>query len=177
MITYTGRISFVRFYSEETKFIVASFECNEEGQNITITGSMSHVSKDETYRLTGDYVVHPRYGKQFKISSYEVVLATDKSEIVRYLSSSLFKGIGRKQAETIVNTLGDDALSKIKEDPSCLLAVKGMSQRKIDVIVNVFDPPSRELYPLDRLFPAECAVDMSDLVKEVDETFDINRKG
>lgn len=137
MITYTGRISFVRFYSEETKFIVASFECNEEGQNITITGSMSHVSKDETYRLTGDYVVHPRYGKQFKISSYEVVLATDKSEIVRYLSSSLFKGIGRKQAETIVNTLGDDALSKIKEDPSCLLAVKGMSQRKIDVIVNV----------------------------------------
>ena len=46
-----------------------------------------------------------------------------------------------------------------------------------DVIVNVFDPPSRELYPLDRLFPAECAVDISDLVKEVDETFDINRKG
>ena len=46
-----------------------------------------------------------------------------------------------------------------------------------DVIVNVFDPPSRELYPLDRLFPAECAVDISDLAKEVDETFDINRKG
>ena len=46
-----------------------------------------------------------------------------------------------------------------------------------DVIVNVFDPPSRELYPLDRLFPAECAVDISDLEKEVDETFDINRKG
>ena len=46
-----------------------------------------------------------------------------------------------------------------------------------DVIVNVFDPPSRELYPLDRLFPAECAVDISDLVKEVDETFDINKKG
>lgn len=46
-----------------------------------------------------------------------------------------------------------------------------------DVIVNVFDPPSRELYPLDRLFPAECAVDISDLVKEVDEKFEINRKG
>ena len=68
MIEYTGTISYVRYYSEETKFIVASFDCDQEGVKINITGNMSYVNKDERYRITGDYVTHPRYGKQFQIT-------------------------------------------------------------------------------------------------------------
>lgn len=45
-----------------------------------------------------------------------------------------------------------------------------------DVIVNIFDRPSREMYPLDRLFPAECTVDISDLIAEVDAKFDLDKK-
>lgn len=44
-----------------------------------------------------------------------------------------------------------------------------------DVIVNVFDKASREFYNLDRHFPAECRLDISDLVSEVDAKFDLNK--
>lgn len=139
MIEYTGMITYVRYYSEETKFIVASFDCDQEGVKINITGNMSYVSKDERYRITGDYVIHPRYGKQFQIQSYEVLLADDHDEVIRYLSSPLFKGIGVKQAEAIVNTLGNDALSLIKEDPTSLLRVRGMSEKKMKIITDVLN--------------------------------------
>ena len=43
-----------------------------------------------------------------------------------------------------------------------------------DVIVNVFDRSSREFYNLDRHFPEDGLVDISDLVAEVDKKFEIN---
>lgn len=42
-----------------------------------------------------------------------------------------------------------------------------------DVIINVFDRASREFYNLDRHFPEESRVDISDLVSEVDKKFEI----
>lgn len=43
-----------------------------------------------------------------------------------------------------------------------------------DVIINVFDKASREFYNLDRHFPEESQIDISDLVAEVDKKFEIN---
>ena len=132
MLTYTGMITRIRYYNEESKFIVATFEANEEMTPFTITGNMSYVESDERYRIEGEFIHHPRYGKQFQLKSYEVLLADDRERIIRYLSSSLFKGIGEKQATAIVDALGEDALKMIKEDASCLVGIKGMNKQKID---------------------------------------------
>ena len=43
-----------------------------------------------------------------------------------------------------------------------------------DVIVNVFDRQSREFYNLDRLLPLDGVVDISPLIKEVDDKFSID---
>jgi helicase, putative, RecD/TraA family len=134
---YTGVIVRVRFYSDETKFIVANVEVEEENDVICMTGYMSYVNEEEKYRFTGDYVTHPRYGKQFQIESYEVIRSNDEEEIVRYLSSSLFKGIGVKQATLIVQALGENTIDAIKEDKHVLDHIKGMSEVKRDMIYNV----------------------------------------
>ena len=42
-----------------------------------------------------------------------------------------------------------------------------------DVIVNVFDKPSREFYNFDRHLPEDSEVDISDLVAEVDKKFEL----
>ena len=42
-----------------------------------------------------------------------------------------------------------------------------------DVIVNVFDKPSRDFYNFDRLMPESGRIDISDIEKEVDEKFKI----
>lgn len=46
-----------------------------------------------------------------------------KQGLVQYLSGELFKGIGKKTAERVVDTLGEDAISRILSDPSLLQEV------------------------------------------------------
>lgn len=137
MLEYTGIIKQVRFYSEETKFIVCLIDSEQEDKPILATGYMSYVNPQDKYHFAGEYIIHPKYGKQFQIQSYEIVLADDESEIIRYLSSSLFKGIGEKQATAIVETLGKDALHKIKEDKHVLDHVRGMNEKKRETIIDV----------------------------------------
>lgn len=43
-----------------------------------------------------------------------------------------------------------------------------------DVIVNIFDKPSREFYNFDRLFPEDALLDISDVIAEVDKKYEIN---
>lgn len=137
MLEYTGIIKQVRFYSEETKFIVCTIESEQEDKPIPATGYMSYASPQDKYRFTGEYIIHPKYGKQFQIQSYEIILADDESEIIRYLSSPLFKGIGEKQATAIVETLGKDALNKIKDNKHVLDQVRGMNEKKRETIAEV----------------------------------------
>ncbi len=142
MIEYTGIIKQVRFYSEETKFIVCLIDSEQEDKPITATGYMTYANPQDKYRFQGEYIIHPKYGKQFQIQSYEVVLADDESEIIRYLSSSLFKGIGEKQATAIVEALGKDTLSKIKENDHVLDSIRGMSENKKKIITEVLNSQS-----------------------------------
>ncbi len=43
-----------------------------------------------------------------------------------------------------------------------------------DVVVNIFDKPSREFYDLDRFLSKVTEIDIGDIIKEVDEKLKIN---
>lgn len=45
-----------------------------------------------------------------------------------------------------------------------------------DVIVNIFDKPSREFYNFDRLLPETAKVDISNIISEVDKKYSINNE-
>ena len=45
-----------------------------------------------------------------------------------------------------------------------------------DVIVNVFDKENREFYNFDRLMPEGSLIDISDIIAEVDNKLDVNKK-
>lgn len=142
---YTGYIKYVKYYSDTSKYIVCSIDVDQEDKMITATGYMNNYDMENKYRFIGEYVYHQKYGKQFKIDSYELLLADDETEIIRYLSSSLFKGIGEKQATAIVDALGKDALTLIKEDKHVLDNVRGMSEKKRDLIYDVLNHQSYDL--------------------------------
>ncbi len=135
MEEYTGYIRKIRFYSEDSNFIVADFEANEELDLITFSGIMVDANMYDYYRIKGDYVEHPKYGFQFKLESYQVILSDTQQGVIAYLASPLFKGIGKKQAELIVETLGENCLNEIIEDESLLDRVKGMSKAKKETII------------------------------------------
>ena len=101
---------------------------------ITITGYFHELTIDEKYIMNGEVTINKRYGMQFNVDSYERLIPEGKDAIVEFLSSGLFKGIGEKTAEDIVNTLGDDTLKLIEESPSNLLMVPSINEKKANSI-------------------------------------------
>lgn len=134
MIEYTGYIKKIRFYSESSNYIVALIEVEQEDKLIPMNGYMNNFNDYEKYAFIGDYEIHPKYGKQFKLSEYRIIYAKESEEIIKYLSSPLFKGIGKALATQIVNTLGEECLEKIKEDKHNLDLVRGMTEKRREII-------------------------------------------
>lgn len=119
------------FRNEQNGYTVAKFvtyDANEE--DFTATGYFNELNEDVIYKLYGDYVEHPRFGMQFQVVSYEKMMPNDESSLIRYFSSSLFPGIGKQTAASIVDVLGENAIEKIKEDKDILLTIPSLNDRK-----------------------------------------------
>ncbi|WP_277556599.1 ATP-dependent RecD-like DNA helicase [Breznakia sp. PM6-1] len=116
-------------------YTVAKFRTNEKDEKtLTVTGYIGEILEEQPYRLYGDYLEHYKYGMQFQVESYEKVLPNDDSSLIRYFSSSLFSGVGKKAASKLVAQLGSDAIEIIKDDPSVVYQIVGLSDKQKDSI-------------------------------------------
>lgn len=103
------------------------------GKTLTFTGYFRELNTEDTYIMYGKYVFHDRYGYQFQVSEYERCEPDSKEAVVEFLSSSFVKGCGEKTAKKIVEKLGKNAISLIKEDKNNLLKC-GISRKSVDKI-------------------------------------------
>ena len=90
---------------------------------------------DSKIKLKGRYVYHKKYGYQFNFDEYELFLATTKTAIINYLSSSIFKGIGKFLAEEIYDKFKEDTLNIIDNEPERIREVKGIGDVKINFVI------------------------------------------
>ncbi|WP_088044365.1 ATP-dependent RecD-like DNA helicase [Bacillus sp. EAC] len=130
-----GNVTTVIFYNAENFYTVAKVKVLNTNlpnceQEITITGNIPRMNEDETYTFKGIVKDHPRYGKQFQIASFEKELPSTKKGVIQYLSSDLFKGIGKRTAEKIVDHLGEAAINKILDNPDSLEGVPSLAKGK-----------------------------------------------
>ena len=125
---------------ESNGFVIGLFRVTETdgkidvNKTITFTGNFLELNAEEEYIFHGSLVNHPRYGIQFNVESYEKEKPTGKDGVIVFLSSNLFPGIGEKQASSIVEILGENALDEIINDKTCLNLVPKMTKKKIDLI-------------------------------------------
>ena len=105
---------------------------------ITFTGIFDELKYKATYKMTGKFTNHTKYGKQFMVDSYELVLPNKEEEIIDFLSSDLFP-IGEKTAEKIVKKLGNDAINIIVKDPNSLNNIPRLTPAKINKIKEILD--------------------------------------
>ena len=84
------------------------------------------------------------------------------------------------RSSTQVSSLADDLAKMLGDRGRDPLRVEGRAGNAWilvdygDVIVNIFDRPSREFYSFDRHLPAESEIDIEALVAEVDKKFELN---
>jgi exodeoxyribonuclease V alpha subunit len=105
-------------------------------KTITFTGYFADLNGEDNYKLEGEYIFNERYGYQFQVKNYTREEPEGRDAVIDFLSSSLVKGCGEKTAIQIVETLGDEALTLIKENPDNLLLVPGISEVKAKRIYN-----------------------------------------
>jgi exodeoxyribonuclease V alpha subunit len=113
------------FHNEQNLYTVLRIrveETNElyEEKEAVITGYFPRIHEQETYVFYGEMKEHPRFGRQFHATHFRKEFPQSKQAVINYLAGEMFKGIGKKTAEKIVETLGENAISKILNDPSLL---------------------------------------------------------
>ncbi len=104
------------------------------GRTLTFTGYFHELNDIDTYKFYGKMVTHMKYGEQFQVESYERCKPEEKDSIIEFLTSGLFKGIGEKKAESIVEVLGKDTLKIILETPDNLILIPGITKKNIETL-------------------------------------------
>ncbi|SFQ29789.1 exodeoxyribonuclease V alpha subunit [Lachnospiraceae bacterium XBB1006] len=123
-----GYVSNVRYRNEENGYTVFDIVSDEE--EYTAVGYIGGLEPGISLLLRGEMGVHPSYGEQFQVSSYEELAPADAVEMERYLGSGAIKGIGVALAARIVKRFKEDTFRIIEEEPERLAEISGISEKK-----------------------------------------------
>jgi len=136
MEVITGYINQIIYRIQDTGYTVLAL--STEAEEITCVGIFRYADEGENIEAHGEFVVHPVYGRQFNVKSYEIKPPNTIDAIERYLSSGAIKGIGPALAKRIIKEFGDDTFRIIEEEPERLALVKGITDNKArDIAIQV----------------------------------------
>ena len=133
----SGRIENVVYRNESNDYTV--IEISDENELlITAVGIMPLAFEGEDVVLTGHWMYHKEFGKQFNFDSFEKTLPKEVDGILQYLSSRTVKGIGPVTAVKIVNRFGLDTFDVIEKHPEWLADIPGITMKKAAQIAESF---------------------------------------
>lgn len=104
----------------------------------TAVGTELPCLEDAEIQMEGRWKVSARYGMQFQVEQFQVVLPKSREGIIGYLSSDLVKGIGPVTARAIVAKFGEDTFRVLDQEPQKLLTVKGITPQKLEDILESY---------------------------------------
>ena len=116
------------FRNEENGYSVV--EVRTGRASITAVGILPALAAGEQVILTGQYVEHPQYGKQWKVENCEICKPSTLLGIERYLGSGLIRGVGPATAKLIVQQFGKRTLDIMSETPERLIEVPGIGKKR-----------------------------------------------
>jgi len=129
-----GSVEKITFHSPETHFAILKMKTADNEDMVTVCGNFISVSEGEYLHIEGEWVTHPKYGRQVKASSYQKLPLPTIEAVERYLGSGVIKGIGPRRARQIVEKWGEDAIRILENEPERLAEIAGIGKRKIPEI-------------------------------------------
>lgn len=135
-ITLQGEIERVTYRDERTGYSVVRLNVSSLGRTITAVGIFPFASAGETVALSGEWVVHPRFGRQFKVHSCFPTVPVSAAGIERYLGGGSIPGVGPVTARRIVRAFGDRALEILDREPERLAGVEGIGRNRLQLILS-----------------------------------------
>ena len=135
-----GIISKIIYRNNSNGYTVGLIKIKESDEEVgkieTFTGVLPEFNEKTIYQLNGTFTTNNKYGYQFQVDSFEIVLPEKKDELVDFLSSDLFP-IGEKTAKKIVGAFGEDTIDVILNNKEKLLEIPRLGIEKINKINNI----------------------------------------
>ena len=124
-VTLDGTVERFVFRNTESSFTVARFETPEH-QHVTVVGELVGVNEGLPLRLRGHWVEDKKFGRQFRVATYQLRAPETLVGIERFLGSGVIPGIGPELARRLVGHFGMDTLEVIDRKPERLVEVSGI---------------------------------------------------
>ena len=129
-----GEITAIIYQNEVNSYTIAEMYIDDEEKNeeelITIVGYLPFVTEGDTLKVTGVYVEHKEYGRQFKVDTFEKLMPETLEALERYLGNGMIKGVGEATAKKIVDRFQEETINIIKYKPLELAKIKGITTKK-----------------------------------------------
>ncbi len=125
----TGSVETVTFHSDANGYTVCSVRPLGSAPHTppaTVVGNCATVWVGEELRATGRWVRHSQHGLQFQADTITCIAPTSLEGIRRYLASGMIRGIGKVNAQRLVDHFGEQTLEIIEKQSVRLEEVEGI---------------------------------------------------
>ncbi len=136
-VIISGEIFDITYQNEDSGYSV--FDIETENEIVTVTGKVPNIFVGEKIKVSGIWVNHQTYGKQFKATTFENEMPSDTASMLRYLASGAVKGVGPKTAQRIIDRFGDSSFEILETAPEMLSEIKGISFKRAVEICESFN--------------------------------------
>lgn len=126
------------YRDESSSFAVAKLSVDGQPMPVTIVGELVGVNEGLPLRLRGQWVEDKKFGKQFRVVTYQLNEPNTLVGIERFLGSGLINGIGPEIARRMVEHFGMDTLEVIGRTPARLTEVTGIGASRATKIAEAF---------------------------------------
>jgi exodeoxyribonuclease V alpha subunit len=132
--TLEGTLERFVYRDAGSPFVVARLSPAGGGDVVSIVGTLGGVEIGTSLRLHGSWETDRRYGRQFRIRSYQAITPATLAGIERYLGSGMIQGLGPELAKRIVARFGERTLEIIHDHPERLTEVEGIGKVRAERI-------------------------------------------
>ena len=131
-----GEVGDIIYYNETNSYMIAEFDTEDE--QTTIVGYLPFIASGDNLKVIGNFVEHKKYGRQFKVETFEKLMPQTVGALEKYLANGNIKGVGEALAKRIVKKFGEDTIQVFKTEPQRLAEIKGISETKALEIAESF---------------------------------------
>ena len=131
-----GEVEDIIYYNETNSYMIAEFDTEDE--QTTIVGYLPFIGRGDNLKVIGNFVEHKKYGRQFKVETFEKLMPQTLGALEKYLANGNIKGVGEAIAKRIVSKFGEETIQIFKTEPQRLAEVKGISKNKALQIAESF---------------------------------------
>ena len=142
MESFEGKVVEIIYRNDENGYTVGVME-TVENEIITFVGTFISIEESDYLKISGNQKLHPLYGMQLDVKSYEMPDLGSRKSILAYLSSGIIDEIGPKMAQRIVDLFGDETFEIMDNQPHRLLEVEGIGKKKQEKIIESFQSKVR----------------------------------